>query len=225
MPLEKDNAMYTVAIAGLSWLSQHTFEIRFERPGPLTFIPGQKTTLTHEGLSRDYTLIGSASDDKLALCIRKVRQGKLSSRLAGLTQGQPLQITPAFGYFLYQPSDRTPVFVATGTGIAPFAAFALSGAQGYHLLHGVQSEAELYYRELLSGGALNYVPCLSREVEKESVGGRAVFAGRVTTFLEERLAPGRYDFYLCGRADMLRDATRIIDRRFPEARVFSELYY
>jgi ferredoxin-NADP reductase len=48
---------------------------------------------------------------------------------------------------------------------------------------------------------------------------------RVTDFLEQKLSPGSYDFYLCGRGEMVRDATHIIDRRFPGARVFSELFF
>jgi hypothetical protein len=43
--------------------------------------------------------------------------------------------------------------------------------------------------------------------------------------MSRRLAPGRYDFYLCGRQDMIRDAIHIVDDRFGDSRIFTEAFY
>jgi hypothetical protein len=51
------------------------------------------------------------------------------------------------------------------------------------------------------------------------------FRGNVTEYLEQHLTPGAYDFYLCGRSEMIRDVTHLIDIRFPESLVFTELFY
>ena len=45
-----------------------------------------------------------------------------------------------------------------------------------------------------------------------------------TGYLKSELAPGTYDFYLCGRRDMIRDATAVIDGRFGDSRLFIENY-
>ncbi len=213
-----------VQVAGNRRLTENTFEIRFNRPEGFDFLPGQKISVLQEDLHRDYSLVGPRESSDLTICVRKITGGALSPILAGAATGDPFHITPAFGYFLYQPSERPVVFVATGTGIAPFVAYAHDGAQGYHLLHGVRLEEELYYRDLLSKAAGTYTPCISYPKEKhldESV----YFHGRVTHFLDRSLPRGAYDFYLCGRREMLRDATRIIDQRFEGSRIFSELFF
>ena len=50
------------------------------------------------------------------------------------------------------------------------------------------------------------------------------FPGRVTEFLETKLGPGTYCFYLCGRREMIGDTMEIIDDKFPEAKVFTEQF-
>ena len=49
--------------------------------------------------------------------------------------------------------------------------------------------------------------------------------GRVTEYLDQHLTPGTYDFYLCGRSEMIRDVTLLIDERFPGSLVYTELFY
>lgn len=216
--------LFEVRVTGIRRLAEHTVEIRFQRPKGFTFLAGQKIGVAHQDLHRDYTLVSSQQDVDLAICVRQIDHGALSPALAAARSGDRFHITPAFGYFLYNPSPQPAVFVATGTGIAPFVAFVHSGAKNYHLLHGVRSETELYYRPLLSRPARRYTPCLSAEQDKRPGGGE-IFYGRVTDFLERRMPDGVYDFYLCGRGEMLRDATRIIDWRFDGSRIFSELFF
>ncbi len=213
-----------VKVVGNRRLAENTFEIRFERPDGFEFLAGQKIGILHGDLYRDYSLISSRIGSDLAICVRRVADGAFSPVLTGSQKGDPFHITPAFGYFLYQSSERTAVFVATGTGIAPFVAYAHDGARDYYLLHGVRSKADLYYRDILAPAARAYTPCLSGPEDNHSE-DKTHFYGRVTDYLEHRLPQGKYDFYLCGRGEMLRDATRIIDQRFDGARVFSELFF
>jgi len=213
-----------VEVSGNRQLTDSTFEIRFERPKGFDFIAGQKISVIHEDLYRDYSLISSRRDSELAICIRRIPEGAISPVLADAAIGDLFHITPAFGYFLYHPSERPAVFVATGTGIAPFVAFANDGVKKYRLLHGVRTAEELYYRNILTSTAKTYVPCLSGNDPRQS-SEPAVFHGRVTDFLEHRLPRKAYDFYLCGRGGMLRDATRIIDQKFEGSRIFSELFF
>jgi len=216
--------LYPVKVTGIDWLAESTFEIRFQRPKAFEFQPGQKIGVVHAGVYRDYTLINAVQDQELALCVRHIADGELTPVLAGARMGDVFHITPAFGYFVYQSSRHPAVFAATGTGIAPFVAFARAGVAPSLLLHGVRASDELYYHEILSSNAEHYTPCISA-VPGEETTATGVFPGRVTDFLERQLPPGNYDFYLCGRSEMLRDAMGIIDRRFSESRVFSELFF
>jgi ferredoxin-NADP reductase len=47
----------------------------------------------------------------------------------------------------------------------------------------------------------------------------------VTHYLQNKLPAGQYDFYLCGRGEMVRDAVAVIDRRFEAGRVFAETFF
>ena len=114
-----------------------------------------------------------------------------------------------------------PVFVATGTGIAPFCSMVRSGIGGFVLLHGVRQPADLYYRDLFQTAAKTYVACLS-SADQES---DAYFHGHVTEYLQKHLPMGSYDFYLCGNRGVIRDVTRLVDRQFPGSLVYTEMFY
>jgi hypothetical protein len=47
----------------------------------------------------------------------------------------------------------------------------------------------------------------------------------VTDYIRNRLPPRTYDFYLCGRQDMIRDVTLLVDERFDGSLVYSEIFY
>lgn len=214
-------AAFRTRIVARRPLAESTFELALAKPTRFTFAPGQRVRLCHAEAERDYSISSAPADALIRLCIRRVDNGRLSARLAEITVGAALAFTGPHGYFIFQASARQAVFVATGTGIAPFCAMAAAGVSGFILLHGVAAQEELFYRDLLQAKAAAYVACLS--------GGRTAatghFNGRVTDYLRERLPAGAYDFYLCGRQEMVRDATLVIDERFCGSLVFSEIFY
>lgn len=222
-PANDTRPRFVVTVTAVRWLTEGTFEIRLERPDGFDFIPGQKISFVDGVLRRDYTLLGPVDARELALCIRLVPDGLFSPRLSRARIGDRFQITAPFGYFTLKTSGRPAVFVATGTGIAPFVAFANSGARGFDLLHGVRTPAELYYRDLLFIAARRYIPCISEAAGDGQIGPEG-FGGRVDRFLSANYPDGEYDFFLCGRNEMIRDVTRVIDARFSNSRVFIEAY-
>ncbi|MBI5894459.1 MAG: hypothetical protein HZB24_00055 [Desulfobacterales bacterium] len=115
---------YAIHVMGRRWLTEGIFEIRFDRPAGFDFLPGQKIGFKLQGATWDYTLLGPAQDPALSLCVRHIPEGRFSPRLAAAQPGEPFQITSASGFFTFKPSPRPAVFVATGTGVAPFVAFA-----------------------------------------------------------------------------------------------------
>lgn len=213
--------VYEAELLDRKWLSRKTFEAVLSRPAGFAFTPGQRIRLFHLSLERDYSLVNKTTDTRLTLCVRHVSGGKFSSLLAAAPIGTHFNLTGPHGYFVFRQSTHTPVFVATGTGIAPFTAMARSGVSGYVLLHGVRHEKELYYAVPLQSQARQYVGCLS-EGRSQAAG---TFKGRVTDYLATELKKGAYDFYLCGREDMIRDVTWLVDDHFPGSRVYSEIFY
>jgi len=218
---------YRAQIIDRRWLSPTTFELGLRRPSAFIFQAGQFIRFRRDDITeimeRDYSLIVAPSDPDIRLLVRDTAAGGYSTFLGKTEIGTALEFMGPLGYFTYQSDARPAVFVATGTGIAPFVSMARSGISGFVLLHGVQTAVDLYYEAFFRRLALRYVPCLSITTDASSP--RDAFHGRVTVFLADRLPPGRYDFYLSGRREMIRDATLIIDDRFSGSRVYSEIFY
>ena len=213
---------HEVRLVSRKWISEEIFELAFDRPVGFTFSPGQRIRLVHEKGERDYTPISSPQDTHLILLIKVVEGGALTPVLAEAAVGTSFSFTGPQGYFVWLPSDRPAVFVATGTGVAPFISMARSGVKGFIMVHGVRRRGELHEQSLLRGAAADYVACISGP---SSGAGPDLFRGRVTTYLRSRLNPGAYDFYLCGQRDMIRDATLIVDERFAGSSVYAETFY
>lgn len=190
-------------------------------PPEFQFKAGQRIRLSLGEHERDYSIVSAPQESELALCIRMVAGGKLSVLLSIADIGTSFSINGPHGYFTYKPSPRPAVFVATGTGIAPFCSMARSGITGFMLLHGVSLPDDLYYASQFQQSALRYIPCLTGTEQIPP----HTFMGKVTAYLEQHLAPGAYDFYLCGRYEMIRDVTLLIDERFPESLVYTEQFY
>ncbi len=212
---------YTTELLERRWLSEKAFEIILARPPAFKFQPGQSIQLFLEDIERDYSLISAPSDSQLALCIRNVKGGAMSSVLSKVAISARMEFAGPHGYFIFQSSPRPPILVATGTGIAPFCSMVRSGLKGFTLLHGVEKSEELYYAPEIKESAGLYVPCLSGAVEKKS----AHFHSRVTDYLQDKLPVKAYDFYLCGRREMIRDVTLLVDERFPGSHIYTELFY
>lgn len=202
-------------------LSAAVIEITLVKPPDFDFRAGQRLRLEHAGMQRDYSMVSAPAERELRLCIRRVAGGRLSPHLAQAAAGTCLTFTGPHGYFTFKASPRPPVFVATGTGIAPFGAMAAAGLSGFILLHGVAQAEDLYYRELVQPRAALYVPCISG-TRPASV---AHHAGRVTGYIESHLPRRACDFYLCGRQEMIRDVTLLVDEQFPGSLVYSEIFY
>lgn len=202
-------------------LTSRAFELTLLKPPAFTFVPGQRVRMKHGNTERDYSIASAPSEEALRMCIRKVDQGVLSPQLADASEGTILAFTGPHGYFTFKASPRPPVFVATGTGIAPFCSMAASGVSGFTLLHGVEQAEDLYYHDFLQTRATGYVACLSGS----SPAPVAHHPGRVTGYIENHLPRRACDFYLCGRQEMIRDVTLLIDEGFQGSLVYSEVFY
>ena len=162
---------------------------------------GQYATLwlTHRGetVPRPYSIASSPSEKRaLEFYINLVAEGKLTpwlwnpEVLQGLQNGDPettLSITGPKGNFVLDPADqRDLVFVASGTGLAPFMSMVrklnedylnaaeTSGTRRIYLVHGVSYSDNFGYRqelEQLAAECLNnparklglvYLPTISR---------------------------------------------------------------
>lgn len=148
--------------------------------------------LFHGDINRDYSFISAPSDSHLSLCIHNVEGGAMSSVLSMVDIGTRMKFSGPHGYFIFHPSRRLPIFVATGTGIAPFCSMARSGITGFTIVHGVKNSEELYYASEIQEAAKHYVPCLSGAINENT----GYFHGRVTDYLQKN-CPSRPTIFIC----------------------------
>lgn len=194
-----------------------TLAERFERPYPsllrmrvavdsrLDYAPGQYVTVRAHGTPRAYSLANSPSEDDLEFCIRRVPGGKLTSDLFVHTDvGDRVVVRGPNGEMvLDDPSDRDLVFMATGTGVAPFKSmidyvFERGWDEDRHvwLFLGCGWEDDLPYREAfreydLTHEGFHFVPSLTREELLTDWDGETDYIQRVLlSYLEDGAIEG-----------------------------------
>src|SRR3972149_2984654 len=134
----------------------------FENEGVFDFEPGQFISVFAEKdgkrISRPYS-IASWPENKahLELCIKVVEGGFMSNYLHHVPVGTKLQTIGPLGRFVMQePIPYDTVFIATGTGIAPFIAMmghiweqGLDDGREFHVVFGGPYVQDLIYRDLV----------------------------------------------------------------------------
>ena len=107
-------------------LTESTFRLRTERPA-VHIRAGQCFSVGPKGLgvNREYSMYSGAEDPYLDFLIRRVERGVVSAALRNVRVGDEVEIGGPYGEFCLQESvsDRRYLFIATGTGIAPFRSY------------------------------------------------------------------------------------------------------
>jgi ferredoxin/flavodoxin---NADP+ reductase len=213
---------------------------------PFPFEPGQYATLGlvgHDGpklIQRPMSVSSSADDlNEYEFFIRLVEVGGFTPLLWERAVGDPINIKGPKGKFLLQEDGRRALFVASGTGLAPFMSMIdtlrdRGQTRDIVLLHGVSHEHDLAWRdelEALEAGdefPLRYVPTVSRPNENPNWAG---CTGRVETIVESQLdahglTPETATIYLCGNPEMISAVDEIATARgFPPEQIRKELYW
>jgi len=164
-------------------LSDFTKHLELEVTGitRFGFVPGQwlsvKTnTPDGEEMTRAYSIASPPSENgHVAFCLNRVPGGFVSNYLCNLDAGATITFQGPFGDFILRPPLRDTVFVATGTGIAPFRSMLhwllaepdRHQGHDFWLLFGARHERDLYYREEFERLAtehanFHFLPTLSR---------------------------------------------------------------
>jgi len=201
----------------------------------LDFVPGQFTSFTEmidgKEITRAYSLASAPSGtNRFELCLNRVEQGHLSPRLFAMQPGDRMEMGKPLGFFLLRQPPRDSIFIATGTGIAPFRAMLQAhlkaSSSSFTLLFGVRYESHLLYSEELQELArahrnFRFWPTLTRP--DAGWKGRQ---GRVQTHLAEAVGERRdVDVYLCGLKEMVDDVRGILKSQgFDRKQIFYEKY-
>ncbi len=171
---------------------------------------------------------------ELEFCISKMEGGAGSEWLFEQKTGTAIRFKGPDGAFvLPEKIEKDLVFVATGTGVAPFRSMILDlknrkiEHRKLHLIFGTRREAGILYREEFEKLAAED-PHFSFDVALSREPNWAGFRGHVHQIYLEKYAEPRSDvqFLLCGWSPMIDEAVEnlLIKKGFDRAQIHFELY-
>ena len=213
------------------------FELLFEPGKGMPFLPGQfiSVVLPKEGkvIRRAYSVASPPEQqDRLNLVIKLVQGGVVTTWFWTLKPGDRFKIHGPFGKFtLPEEIDFEPLFVATGTGIAPFRSMARSLLSGgfkgkLSLLFGARYDNMIpYHEEFLDLSRrhpnFNYLPTVSRPGPgwKGATGYVQAHVGRLIS------DPSAARVYICGLNEMIQPVQEVcLKAGMPKAHIVYEKY-
>jgi len=206
--LRSSDKKHTVCI-NKTPLTPFIWQLEFELDEPVCFMPGQYAQLKVAPFEwRNYS-IARAENKHFMLLVSTRTGGDGSIFTKTVEPGTETEVELPFGAFQLKRNSHRLIFVATGTGVAPFLPmFAELAASG-----------ELMSAELLFGcrhkdeDITHYLAPLPRTTVcvDEDPSAEGVFHGRVTQILQDfKFEPETTDFYLCGAPAMVDDCRTIL---------------
>lgn len=199
------------ALLSVARASDTTFILRTRPEKPMSFLPGQYVNLGAPGVpeARSYSFSSAPGAAEASFLIRNLPGGLMSTYLAERAQpGDRLTMTGPMGAFYLRPVTRPLVFLAGGTGMAPFLSMleklAEDGCdQPLTLFYAVTRAADLVELDQIRSlaariGGVRLVTILADPAEAHER------KGFVTDHLTaEDLNDGDADVYLCGPPPMV----------------------
>lgn len=183
-------------------------------------------------VTRPYSIASPPStSDRVLLLFNLVQGGPGSNYLFSLQEGDLVSFKgPVGSFFLREDPHKRILFVATGTGIAPFRSMLLTqlernSFQPVTLMWGLRYEDDLYYQDefrALADGhpQFSFVTTLSRPGPTWSG-----IIGRVSGLIQERVTSVQdLAVYLCGNGDMIKEVTATLQAK-GLCPIYREKYY
>ena len=220
---KKDIKSTILKVRSIRDLTPSAYVLQFDRNN-IPFRAGQHILLGKKNdlQAREYSIYSAEQDDFFEVLVKEVQEGLVSKQLKKMKPGEPVNFENPVGYFTLKMEDipnRKYLFIASGTGIAPFHSFVRSyPGLDYKLLHGVRYADEAYEKFEYAEDRL--VLCSSRDDK----GG---YHGRVTDYLRENPIRDKNTLcYFCGNCEMIHEAYDILLKQgVPSENLFAEVYF
>lgn len=206
---------FATVLRGVERLSETSIAFTLDAPTGLTFLPGQYVNLRLPGTQerRSYSFSSAPGDAMLSFLVRDIPTGRMSTWLREVAApGAAMEFTGPAGSFYLRDVTRPLLFLAGGTGLAPFLSMlgkldVTGSSQPVHLVYGVTNDADLVglaeleaFAARMSG--FTFSTCVA------DPGSAHPRKGYVTAHVEPgHLHGGDVDVYLCGPPPMV-DAVR-----------------
>lgn len=215
-----EHGLLTARLTRSEILSDRTKHLEFEVQGQpkFDFVAGQFISVREprqdgKPITRAYSLASPPTpSNRFDLCLNRVSEGFMSNYLCDLEPGHDVHFNGPHGHFVLKPERKDAVFIATGTGIAPFRGMihwlladdSRHKGHQFWLVYGTRFEKDIYYREEFEQLAkdhpnFRYVMTLSRPPEGWQ-GAAGYVQDHVRTIVGDRK---NMEAYICGLNNMV----------------------
>lgn len=237
-PVEKKRPFdtYDLIVEEAVELTPRNKGLRFRIQGGKTinFKAGQyaQMFIPHEGKFRrtPYSIASAPTHkDFFELCVTLVDGGVSSTFLHGLKVGDKIQAMAPLGLFTFKDQGRDSVFIATGSGIAPFRSMIndlldKKTPLNLYLLNGNRYEPDIIYRKEWEDKEKAYKNfkayfTLSRADWK---GPKGYVQDKVQEAVPE---PAKKNYYICGLVNMINGVQeKLLSLGVPKEQIYFERY-
>lgn len=209
-------SQYQTKLIGKKQLTSSTFHFKFQliNPSEIYFQAGQYLFLKLDGKTRLYSIASpSYQKNQVEFVIEIIEGGVASTYLSNLSlENHVIWYGPA-GQFTLKKDESAPIFLATGTGIAPIRSIILSNIKkdnfSTFLLWGLRNFSDLYFFDEFFSlkekflGRFDFIYCLSREekiIDEYKNFKDHFFFGHIQDYLNQNFKENFFkrNFYLCG---------------------------
>ena len=193
-----------------------------------SFQAGQFLMVHFGEFRRAYSIASAPYDELIELLIKLAPNGKGSQTISQWEQGHTIEVDLPFGRFTLDPSDHAPLFIATGSGIAPIRALLRSWTgRKATLLYGFRNDEDFAFGDellaMVGEGKLALHCCITGAKDPPTT----CFHGRTTDLLKDKLIvdPTTQIAYVCGLPDAVAETVAILHQLgFPKERIRKEMF-
>ncbi|ANB75767.1 benzoate 1,2-dioxygenase electron transfer component BenC [Paraburkholderia phytofirmans] len=178
------------------------------------FLPGQYVNIDvpGSGQHRSYSFSSAPGESKISFLIKKIPGGVMSTWLESAQAGNQVELTGPLGSFYLRAVERPLLFLAGGTGLAPFLSMLevlarANSQQKVHLIYGVTRDLDLVQVDAIDAYVAK-LPNFTYSTVVAETDSTHPRKGWVTQHMPaEAVNDGNVDVYLCGPPPMV-DAVR-----------------
>lgn len=228
---------YSTRLAAIEKVSSKVYIEKFElvEPKEIAFFPGQTVMLfVAPGINRSMS-IASVPDEKnsITLVHDVSPNGPFSKWAIAAKVGDPMNFMGPLGIFVMdKESPRNKMFVATGSGIAPYLAMAKDylshgGTSSVSLYWGLRHEEDIYWQKEFSDLEKHYTNFKFTLILSQSTDTWQGKRGHVEDYIFTDIKDlAGSDYYLCGSRMMTDEMrTKLKTAGVPDNQVKFELFY
>ena len=195
------------------YINENLFKIFFEKKD-LRFIPGQHFSLSipDKSINREYSSYTSENDNELGFLIRRVEGGIMTNLLDKMEVGSEINIYGPYGSFVLKDEyikNKQIIFIASGTGIAPFVSIKKSfNLKNYKLFVGIREKKDIADADKFDEDKSYYSISRDNNLSKNNH-----YKGRVNTQLDKIEYINGYEssiYMICGNSYMISDVYDIL---------------